>query len=194
MVNVQGVLSTDFKNGIQAMPKYQVCAAILAAFLAAIHDSAILAMDDKAPVLWLWTDGETSNDVQHVFQTSLILETSPESAHVKIMVDHCQGDLYINQQLVESLGAFAPDTKLDIRRYLRPGSNMLTMICQEAPGPSAVALAFTWVDANGIHRLSTDQDWQTGSIVKGEMPRESDLDGSAPKQFGPVSSTRLDST
>ena len=192
-VNVHSVLSTDLKNGIQAMPKYQVSAVILAAFLAAIHNSAIFAMDDKAPVLWLWTDGETSNDVQHVFQTSLILETSPESAHVKIMLDHCQGDLYINQQLVESLGAFAPDTQLDIRRYLRPGSNMLTMICQEAPGPSAVALAFTWVDANGIHRLSTDEDWETGSIAKGKMPRSSDLDGFAPKQFGPVSSTRLGS-
>ncbi|MEC7110495.1 MAG: hypothetical protein VXX11_10810, partial [Planctomycetota bacterium] len=79
-VNVHSVLSTDLKNGIQAMPKYQVSAVILAAFLAAIHNSAIFAMDDKAPVLWLWTDGETSNDVQHVFQTSLILETSPESA------------------------------------------------------------------------------------------------------------------
>lgn len=160
------------------------------ALLLGLFELSVNAQNERPPLNWIWTNGSPSVSEQHAFQLSLDSEDLPHSADLQILLDHCRGRLWINGQPVQSIDAFTPDVQLEIADLLRQGSNTITIICNQVPGPSAFAAIITWTHSNQTRRLSTPQEWRT-AVGSFNDPREiNDSAWSPPKLLGPVSPLR----
>ena len=119
---------------------------------AAAHTTA-----QTQPPQWVWV--QPDNVSRRQLQHELTLVSAPASAQLKLAADFCTAEVLINNRSVCVAGPYAPTVSLDITQDLRFGANQVCIRLQKSPGPSAVALSISAVDAEGTQLLNTGPHW-----------------------------------
>jgi len=119
---------------------------------AAAHTTA-----QTQPPQWVWV--QPDNLSRRQLQQEMTLVSAPASAQLKLAADFCTAEVLINNRSVCVAGPYAPTVSLDITQDLRFGANQVCIRLQKSPGPSAVALSISAVDAEGTQLLNTGPHW-----------------------------------
>ncbi|MDP7051144.1 MAG: hypothetical protein QF600_04410, partial [Verrucomicrobiota bacterium] len=130
---------------------------------------AALASSAFALPHWIWQAGQAENvSLQHTFQAPEKIK----SARLRMIADFANVQLGINGKPVAVAEMFGPVVELDIRLWLHPGKNTISLQSISHLETPAVALELVIVDiADKKTTIATSPRWK-GTKSLGDLARE----------------------
>ena len=133
---------------------------------AAVFLAFSASLAEALPPVWLWTEQDNGGPVS--FTYSCELAAVPEACTLTVTSDFAFVAIRVNGETTGELEPFDPVRNFPIEPFLKPGSNVITLVAEGSPGPSAVAAVLHFRDADGKEWFveSNAMDWRGKSLVE----------------------------
>ncbi len=139
--------------------------------LAAAVSARAVVSEDQLPDQAQWLTLDAGNDPGSVeFQRPFASEAGLVKAILLAAADQ-QAVVLVNGATAGSVQGFQKALTLDVTRWIRPGTNLITVRTTNAAGPAAVRALLELVGADGRQRwVISDDSWKAGRPGKDPAP------------------------
>jgi hypothetical protein len=122
---------------------------------------------------WIWAPGDPDKTPKAYFRKTLVLPAKPEAARVVVTADNAF-KLAVNGQPVLTGDNWSQLYSADLSKALQAGTNIITIVGENAGGPGGVLLQGTIRAGGKTLTLATDTTWRVMTVTP---PKSWQLDG-----------------